>query len=55
MRNDLLPAGNNESGCLIYMDSADDDHHLEILHEHTIQDTQSLLDCDENTLKRKVW
>ena len=27
---------------------------LEILHERTVQDTQSLLDRDENTLKHKI-
>ena len=53
VKNDLLPIGKNESGYLIYMNSVDDDD-LEILHEHTEQDTQSLLDCDENNLKNKI-
>ena len=33
IKNDLRPVGNTESGCLIYMDSVDDD--LEILYEYT--------------------
>ena len=49
-KNDLLPIENNESGCLICIDSVDDVDDLDILHEHTAQDTQSSLHCDENIL-----
>ena len=53
LKDDLLLVGNNESGFSSCMDSVKDDY-LEILHEHTVQDTQSLLDCDENTFKHKI-
>ena len=51
--SDLLHVGNNESRSLIFMDSINGAD-LEILHERTVQDTQSLLDRDENTLKYKI-
>ena len=46
LKIDLLPVGNNESGCSICMDSVDDDN-PEILLEYTVQDTQSFLHCDK--------
>ena len=46
----LLPIENNESGCLICIDWVDDEDDPEILHEHTAQDTQSSVHCDENIL-----
>lgn len=36
------------------MDLVDDDGDLEILHEETVRDRQSFLDCDANTLKRTL-
>ena len=46
LNNDQLPVRNNESGCLICMDLVDDND-LEVLHEYTVQDTQSFLHCDK--------
>ena len=54
LKNDLLPVGNNKSGCLISMDSFNDLDDLGILQEHTAQDAQSFIHCDENTLKHKI-
>ena len=52
--NDLLLVESNDSDCSICMDSVDEND-LEILHEHTEQNAQSLFDCDDNTLKRKIF
>lgn len=53
LNNDQLPVRNNESGCLICMDLVDDND-LEILHEYTVQDTQSFLHCDKEVFLQKI-
>ena len=52
--NDLLLVESNDSDCSTGMDLVDDKD-LEILHEPAEQNTQSLLDCDDNTLKHKIF
>lgn len=53
LKNDLLLVKNNESSCSIAIESVDMED-LEINLEHIVQDTQILLDCDENTLKHHI-
>lgn len=53
LNNDQLPVRNNESGCLICMDLVDDND-LEVLHEYTVQDTQSFLHCDKKVFLQKI-
>ena len=47
LKYDILPAENVDSGCPSCTEPANEDD-LEMLNDHTVSDTQSLLDCDDS-------
>lgn len=53
LKYDTLPIGDDELSCSTCTDPVDEDD-TEIMHEHTVQETQSILDSADDSLKHKI-